>query len=74
MEASSLYCPKCGQLSEESTICGFYLAKWTFTGIPKGGRKKIVKGKTTTRDYFTWEDGDDEEWSALEVQVDPYTP
>jgi aspartate carbamoyltransferase regulatory subunit len=74
MEGLSLECPKCGQPAEASTNCGFYLAQWTCTGIPKGGRRCRAEGRTTTREYFTWEEGNNIQWSALEVQVDPYTP
>jgi hypothetical protein len=72
MESLSLECPKCGQLAEASTDCGFYSARWTFTGITTKGRKVVTTGKTAYREYFAWEDEDNTDWKALEVHVDPY--
>lgn len=74
-ESASLKCPACGNDAEISTNCGFYLAKWKFTGITSDGKKPdIPAGQTITREYYTWKDGEDITWRFLKVQVDAYTP
>jgi len=73
-ESVTLKCPQCGNKAERSTNCGFYLAKWKFTGISEEGEEVQKEGKTETEDYYTWEDGDDTKWVFLEVQVDAYQP
>lgn len=70
----TLICPKCGKKAAPASNCGFYLAKWKFTGTTHEGERVMTEGKTTTRDYFTWQEGDDANWVHLEVQVDSYTP
>lgn len=70
----SLECPKCRYDAEISTNCGFYLAQWKFTGISRSGKKiTIPYGKTETREYYTWKEGDNVEWRSLKVIVDPYS-
>lgn len=74
-ESANLKCPACGNDAKISTKCGFYLSKWKFTGITSDGKKPdIPAGQTTTREYYTWEDGDDITWRSLKVQVDAYEP
>lgn len=70
----TLVCPKCSNKAEKSSNCGFYLAKWKFTGVTQEDKFVENKGKTETPDYYTWEDGDNITWVSLEVQVDAYQP
>lgn len=70
----TLVCPKCGKKAAPARNCGFYLAKWKFTGTTPEGEQVTTEGKTTTTDYFTWAEGDDANWVQLEAQVDSYTP
>jgi len=69
-----LKCPICEQKAKSATNCGFYLAKWKFTGVTQEEEEVEKEGKTDTRDYYTWEDGEDTNWVSLEVQVDAYRP
>ena len=69
-----LKCPKCQQKAKSSTNCGFYLAKWKFTGVTQKEEEVEKEGKTDTRDYYTWKDGENTNWRSLEVQVDAYQP
>jgi ubiquitin len=70
----SLVCPKCGKKTGKVTNCGFYLAKWTFTGMTEDGNEITQSGRTDTRDYYTWEEGSNTKYVELKVQVDEYTP
>jgi len=73
-ESANLKCPQCQKKAKRSTNCGFYLAKWTFTGTPEEGDEVKIEGKTETEDYYTWKDGENTKWVSLEVDVDPYQP
>jgi hypothetical protein len=73
-EAANLVCPKCRNGAEISSNCEFYLAQWQFTGMTREGRKVNSSGRTDTRDYYTWEEGNNTNWRYLKVQVDAYTP
>jgi ubiquitin len=75
IESATLVCPECGRLAELSTNCGFYLAQWQFTGITEEGETVVLQpGRTKTRDYYTWEEGEETHWKSLMVQVDAYSP
>jgi ubiquitin C len=67
--AVTLVCPKCGKKAAPARNCGFFLAKWKFTGTTPEGEQVTTEGKTTTTDYFTWAEGDDANWVQLEAQV-----
>jgi len=69
-----LKCPKCQQKAKSSTNCGFYLAKWKFTGVTQKEEEVEIPGKTETEDYYTWKNGENTNWRSLEVQVDAYQP
>lgn len=74
-ESMLLKCPECNNLAAVSTNCGFYLAKWKFSGVIKSTRELIEKeGKTKSQDYYTWQNGEDTTWACLEVQVEAYQP
>jgi hypothetical protein len=66
--------PICGTRSEQATKCGFYLSKWTFSGLTQAGEKVKKTGKTSTRNYHTWAEGDNIGYVSLKVQVDYYSP
>jgi len=70
----TLKCPLCKTKAEPAVNCGFYLAKWSFSGTTEKGDELDIKGQTDTEFYYTWEDGDDTKWTSLEVQVDAYQP
>lgn len=70
----SLVCPKCGKKAKKATNCGFYLAKWKFTGMTEDGNEVTKSGRTDTQDYYTWEEGSNTTYVELIVQVDAYTP
>lgn len=72
--SAELICPQCNRNAKISANCGFYLAKWKFTGTTQEGRKVVKEGKTDTRDYYTWKEGEDTNWRSLSVQVDAYQP
>jgi len=73
-EFVTLKCPQCSTKAEAATNCGFYRAKWKFTGTTQEGETIEKEGQTDTEDYYTWKDGDDAMWVTLEVQVDAYQP
>jgi len=73
-ETVTLKCPQCGKKAERASNCGFYLAKWKFTGTTQTGDIIEKEGNTDGRNYYTWEDGEDTTWVSLEVQVDAYQP
>lgn len=74
VEAGTLACPICGNQAKKANNCGFYLAQWRFIGITIGGNRLEIEGRTETRNYHTWKEGEERNWEVLEVEVDPYTP
>jgi hypothetical protein len=70
----TLKCPICEAKAEPATSCGFILSQWTFTGVTKEGDEFNKSGETTSKNYHTWDEGDDTGYAALEVRVDPYNP
>lgn len=73
--SATLKCPKCGNQAGLSTNFGFDSAQWKFEEFTREGRKvTIPPGKTSTRAYYTWEEGSSIIWSFLNVQVSAYQP
>lgn len=70
----TLKCPICGVKAQRATSCGFILSQWTFTGATQEGDEVSKSGKTSTKNYHTWEEGDNIAYASLEVRVDPYNP
>lgn len=73
--SASLNCPKCKNKAAPPTNFGFHLAQWVFADFTRGGKTvKIPSGRTSTREYYTWKEGDRTIWRFLKMQVDAYSP
>ena len=67
---ATLQCPKCGCRSENSANCGFYHAKYTFTGITQTGETRNPSGRADDERYHTFKEGDNKNWAYLKVNVE----
>jgi len=65
-----LDCPLCKKRTEPATLCGFDKAKWKFEGILQNGKERVIIGETSSNDYHTFREGDNENWRYLKVTVE----
>lgn len=74
VESVKLACPMCGMQAAASQNCGFYRAKYEFTGLTAENETKIYRNTCKTDEYYTFEEGENIHWVQLLVKVEKYPP
>lgn len=72
-EVVTLRCPQCKKPAKAAINCGFYKAKYTFTGRTTAGADKEVSGIARGSEYKTFHEGNPEDsavWLFLDVEVE----
>jgi hypothetical protein len=74
VESVKLVCPMCGKQAEAALNCGFYQAKYEFTGLTPENVTITSKNTCTSNEYYTYKKGDNVHWIQLLVKVEKYPP
>lgn len=72
-EIELLRCPQCNQPAMNAMNCGFYQAKYTFTGRTAAGEDREVSDIARGSEYKTFHEGnpgDSGKWRFLDVEVE----
>lgn len=71
-EAGKLTRPQCKTKAKPSMNCGFYHAKYTFTGTTREGEEKTISGSASGEKFYTFREEEDDtiNWTYLEVVVE----